>query len=127
MRLHENPYRTVRTTAEILRSRDHPQWDLAAVRREFPALEQRVHERPLAYLDNAATAQKPYQVIEAVARFYRRDNANVHRGVHALGERAPRRPTRRRGRSSFFAGPRRPSTSSPTVLGKACDPATRWC
>jgi cysteine desulfurase/selenocysteine lyase len=58
------------------------------VRRDFPALEQRVHGRPLAYLDNAATAQKPYPVIEAVARFYRRDNANVHRGVHTLGERA---------------------------------------
>jgi cysteine desulfurase/selenocysteine lyase len=76
------------TTAKIRLSRDHPQWDLEAVRRDFPALEQRVHGRPLAYLDNAATAQKPYQVIEAVARFYRRDNANVHRGVHALGERA---------------------------------------
>jgi cysteine desulfurase/selenocysteine lyase len=78
----------MRTTAEILRSRDHPRWDPAAVRRDFPALEQQVHGRPLAYLDNAATAQKPYQVIEAVACFYRRDNANVHRGVHALGERA---------------------------------------
>jgi len=76
------------TTAQIRLSHDHPRWDLAAVRRDFPALEQRVHGRPLAYLDNAATAQKPYQVIEAVARFYRLDNANVHRGVHALGERA---------------------------------------
>jgi cysteine desulfurase/selenocysteine lyase len=67
---------------------DAPRWDLAAVRRDFPALGQQVHGRPLAYLDNAATAHKPYQVIEAVARFYRRDNANVHRGVHALAERA---------------------------------------
>jgi hypothetical protein len=47
-----------------------------------------VHGRPLAYLDNAATTQKPHQVIEAVAHLYRRDNANVQRGVHALGERA---------------------------------------
>jgi cysteine desulfurase / selenocysteine lyase len=76
------------STAEDRLSHDGPQWDLAAVRRDFPGLEQQVHQRPLAYLDNAATAQKPYPVIEAVARFYHRDNANVHRGVHALAERA---------------------------------------
>ncbi len=63
-------------------------FDVEAVRREFPVLHQEVHDRPLAYLDNAATTQKPIAVIEAVADFYRRDNANVHRGVHALSERA---------------------------------------
>jgi cysteine desulfurase/selenocysteine lyase len=73
------------STAEDRLSHDGPQWDLAAVRRDFPGLEQQVHQRPLAYLDNAATAQKPYPVIEAVARFYHRDNANVHRGVHGPG------------------------------------------
>jgi cysteine desulfurase/selenocysteine lyase len=75
-------------TADIRPPQSRPEWDLEAVRREFPALAQRVHGLPLVYLDNAATAHKPHQVIEAVAHFYRRDNANVHRGVHALAERA---------------------------------------
>jgi len=63
-------------------------WDLDAVRRDFPILQQRVQGEPLAYLDNAATSQKPNAVIDAVADFYRHDNANVHRAVHALAERA---------------------------------------
>jgi cysteine desulfurase/selenocysteine lyase len=63
-------------------------FDVAAIRGEFPALDQRVHGKPLVYLDNAATTQKPAEVIDAVARYYRSDNANVHRGVHALSERA---------------------------------------
>jgi len=62
--------------------------DLEAIRRDFPILHQQVHGVPLAYLDNAATAQKPTAVIDALAEFYRRDNANVHRAVHALAERA---------------------------------------
>ena len=63
-------------------------FDVAGVRADFPALAQTVHGRPLAYLDNAATTQKPRHVIEAVTRYYERDNANVHRGVHLLSERA---------------------------------------
>jgi len=63
-------------------------WDLDAIRRDFPILDQQVHRAPLAYLDNAATAQKPAAVIDAVAEFYRHDNSNVHRAVHALAERA---------------------------------------
>ena len=63
-------------------------WDLAAIRRDFPILDQRVNGAPLAYLDNAATAQKPAAVIDAIAELYRHDNANVHRAVHALAERA---------------------------------------
>ena len=63
-------------------------WDLDAIRRDFPILHQQVNEAPLAYLDNAATAQKPAAVIDAIAAFYRHDNANVHRAVHALAERA---------------------------------------
>jgi cysteine desulfurase/selenocysteine lyase len=62
--------------------------DVAAVRAEFPALDQRVHGRPLVYLDNAATSQKPRHVLDAMERYYEADNANVHRGVHALSERA---------------------------------------
>jgi len=57
-------------------------------RADFPALDQFVHGRPLVYLDNGATTQKPRQVIDALARYYEEDNANVHRGVHVLSERA---------------------------------------
>lgn len=57
-------------------------------RADFPILESRIHGKPLVYLDNAATTQKPYAVIDAEARYYREDNANVHRGVHALSQRA---------------------------------------
>ena len=63
-------------------------WDVTSVRRDFPILAQSVHGHPLAYLDNAATTQKPRVVIETMGDYYRRDNANVHRGVHALAERA---------------------------------------
>ena len=63
-----------------------PSWE--NIRDEFPVLRQSVNGRPLAYLDNAATVQKPRTVIDAVSRFYERDNANVHRGLHALSMRA---------------------------------------
>lgn len=62
--------------------------DVEAVRRDFPALHQQVHGRPLVYLDNAATTQRPRQVIGEIVRFYEQDNANIHRGVHLLSERA---------------------------------------
>jgi cysteine desulfurase/selenocysteine lyase len=62
--------------------------DLAAIRQDFPILDQQVNGHPLVYLDNAATSQKPNQVIDAVANYYRHDNANVHRGVHRLSQRA---------------------------------------
>jgi len=62
--------------------------DVECARAEFPALHQTVHGHPLVYLDNAATTHKPACVIDAVGNFYRRDNSNVHRGVHALSERA---------------------------------------
>ncbi len=60
----------------------------STVRDDFPALHQTVHGKPLVYLDNAATAQKPRVVIDTLSRFYERDNANVHRGLHALSNRA---------------------------------------
>ncbi len=63
-------------------------FDVAAVRADFPALGQRVNGRPLVYLDNAATTQKPRAVLAALRRHYVRDNANVRRGVHTLGARA---------------------------------------
>lgn len=59
-------------------------------RDDFPILNQRVNDERLAYLDNAATSQKPQAVIDAVTHFYEHDNANVHRGVHTLAERATR-------------------------------------
>lgn len=62
--------------------------DLSLARADFPVLAQQVHGRPLVYLDNAATSQKPRAVIEALVHYYERDNANVHRGVHVLSERA---------------------------------------
>jgi cysteine desulfurase/selenocysteine lyase len=58
------------------------------LRRDFPILGQLVHGKPLAYLDNAATTQKPLAVVQAIGDYYLRDNANIHRGVHLLSERA---------------------------------------
>jgi cysteine desulfurase/selenocysteine lyase len=63
-------------------------WDVERVREDFPALHQQVHGKPLVYLDNAATSQKPQAVIDALVAYYSFDNANVHRGVHLLSERA---------------------------------------
>jgi cysteine desulfurase / selenocysteine lyase len=63
-------------------------FDAERLRADFPALQQSVHGKPLVYLDNAATTQKPRSVIEALRHYYERDNSNVHRGVHALSERA---------------------------------------
>lgn len=62
--------------------------DFSNLRVDFPVLDQHVGGRPLVYLDNAATTQKPRSVIDALARYYERDNSNVHRGLHALSMRA---------------------------------------
>ena len=62
--------------------------DVAAVRRDFPVLDQVVDGEPLVYLDSAASSQKPRQVVDAISRYYLRDHANVHRGVHELARRA---------------------------------------
>jgi cysteine desulfurase/selenocysteine lyase len=64
------------------------QLDLNAIRKDFPILHQQINGHPLVYLDNAASSQKPNQVIDAVADYYRQDNANIHRGVHRLSQRA---------------------------------------
>jgi cysteine desulfurase/selenocysteine lyase len=63
-------------------------FDVAALRKDFPILGRSVRGRPLTYLDNAATSQKPLVVIKALARYYSEQNANVHRGVHLLSEEA---------------------------------------
>nr|WP_298724829.1 cysteine desulfurase [uncultured Steroidobacter sp.] len=62
--------------------------DVAAIRRDFPILHQAVNGKPLVYLDNAASSQRPKSVIEAISRYYEHDHANVHRGVHTLSQRA---------------------------------------
>ncbi len=62
--------------------------NIEAIRRDFPALHQRVNGRPLVWLDNAATTHKPRQVIEATSDFYRRDNSNIHRAAHTLAARS---------------------------------------
>ena len=63
-------------------------FDPATIRREFPTLEQSVNGRPLVYLDNAATSQKPRVVLDALRAYYENDNSNVHRGIHELSRRA---------------------------------------
>jgi cysteine desulfurase/selenocysteine lyase len=70
-----------------LRAAGH-RFDVRSIRADFPILRQQVHGRPLVYLDNAATSQKPQVVIDAIARYYERDNANIHRGIHFLSEHA---------------------------------------
>jgi cysteine desulfurase/selenocysteine lyase len=63
-------------------------FDVAKVRADFPILDQQVNGKPLVYLDNGATTQKPNAVIDAIANYYRNDNSNVHRGAHTLSDRA---------------------------------------
>ncbi len=63
-------------------------YDVDAIRADFPILHQEINGKPLVYLDNAASAQRPAAVIDAIAHYYRHDHANVHRGVHTLSQRA---------------------------------------
>jgi cysteine desulfurase/selenocysteine lyase len=65
-----------------------PQFDVEAVRRDFPILSQQVNGKPLVYLDNGASSQRPEAVLEAMDRYYRQIHSNVHRGAHTLGDRA---------------------------------------
>ena len=81
-----------------------PVLDVEAVRRDFPALATRVHGRPLAYLDSAASAQKPEAVMAAEERCYREYYANVHRGVHTLSQLATEAYERARSRVARFLG-----------------------
>jgi cysteine desulfurase/selenocysteine lyase len=79
---------TTRDVASTAAAAPAVRWDVERVRADFPALHQDVHGKPLVYLDSAATSQKPQAVIDALVHYYTRDNANVHRGVHLLSERA---------------------------------------
>ena len=75
------------TPAKNIRQQERV-FDVEAVRRDFPILQQQVNGHPLVYLDNAATSQKPNAVIDAISDYYRGYNANVHRGIHTLAEKA---------------------------------------
>lgn len=74
--------------AAVTATRSATALDVAAIRRDFPVLHQTVNGKPLVYLDNAASSQRPKSVIEAISRYYEHDHANVHRGVHTLSQRA---------------------------------------
>ena|SRR2546422_11763144 len=83
--------------------------DSEKLRADFPILHQKVHGHPLIYFDNAATSQKPRAVLDALRNYYERDNANVHRGIHELSNRAT---------TAFEAARAR-------ALIKSCSPAAR--
>jgi len=79
------PARAIGSPGEAMKPAD---FDPALIRRQFPTLDQSVNGKPLVYLDNAATSQKPRAVLSALSEYYERDNANVHRGIHELSRRA---------------------------------------
>jgi cysteine desulfurase/selenocysteine lyase len=83
-----------------------PQPDWSALRQDFPILNQQVHGKPLVYLDNAATSQKPRSVIAALVHYYEHDNANVHRGIHELSNRATNAFEAARARAAKFINAR---------------------
>src|SRR6267143_2144074 len=81
-----------------------PNW--SALRKDFPILDQKVHGKPLIYFDNAATSQKPRTVIDALVHYYEHDNANVHRGIHELSNRATTAYEAARARTAKFINAR---------------------
>src|SRR5919199_780478 len=68
------------------RRMSHGAFDVCKIREDFPILKRQVHGKPLVYLDNAATSQKPQVVVDTLDRYYLDENANIHRGVHYLSE-----------------------------------------
>src|SRR6266851_3457789 len=80
--------------------------DWQSLRGDFPILDQKVHGHPLLYLDNAATTQKPRAVIDALRHYYEQDNANVHRGIHELSNRATAAFEAARARAAKFINAR---------------------
>ncbi|MBL59665.1 MAG: cysteine desulfurase [Verrucomicrobiales bacterium] len=78
---------STKAESAVLAKRDD-RIDWALLRNDFPILNKQVNDHPLVYLDNAASSQKPQQVIDAIRRYYEHDNANVHRGIHELSNRA---------------------------------------
>lgn len=78
--------------------------DISKIRKQFPILNQQVNGKPLIYLDNAATNQKPQRVIDALTAYYEQDNANIHRGIHTLAERATKAYEATRNSMQTFIG-----------------------
>ena len=78
--------------------------DIKAIRKDFPILSRKVYGKPLVYLDNAATSQKPFSVIETITRYYQNYNSNVHRGVHALSMEATEHYEAAREKVAAFIG-----------------------
>ncbi len=88
--------------------------DTAAIRKDFPILSREVYGKPLVYLDNAATSQKPAQVIQALVEYYERYNSNIHRGVHALSMEATEKYEEARQKCAEFIGS--PSTTGVVLV-----------
>jgi len=84
-------------------------YDVDKIRADFPTMSELIHGKPLVYLDNAASTQKPRAVLDAVTRYYEHDNANVHRGVHTLSERATIAYENARAKIAAFIGAADPS------------------
>ena len=89
-----------------LSSRVSATFDVERIREDFPVLKQTIHDKPLVYLDSAATAQKPYAVIEAIRKFHEVDCANIHRGVHELSQRSTAAYEEARGKGRRFINAR---------------------
>ena len=89
-----------------LSSRVSAAFDVERIREDFPVLKQTIHGKPLVYLDSAATAQKPYAVIEAIRKFHEVDCANIHRGVHELSQRSTAAYEEARGKAKRFINAR---------------------
>jgi cysteine desulfurase/selenocysteine lyase len=94
------------TTASTITKRAGKKTDWAALRKDFPILDQQVHGQPLIYFDNAATTQKPRAVLDALRYYYEHDNANVHRGIHELSNRATAAFENARARTATFINAR---------------------
>lgn len=88
--------------------------NLNKIRKDFPILDKKIHGKKLVYLDNAATSQKPIQVINAISQFYKNHNANIHRGVHTLSEEATKAFEDAHTKASKFIG----STFEETIFTK---------
>src|SRR5437762_10378754 len=82
--------------------------DVDSIRLDFPILNQKVNGKPLVYLDSAATSQKPRQVLDAMTQYYEFSNANVHRGLHVLAERATEIYEGARTKAAKFVNAERP-------------------
>src|SRR5690625_2566580 len=89
---------TATTQRTTISQNNRAAYDVDSVRAQFPILQKQIDGRPLVYLDNAASSQKPQRVIQRLVDYYAGENSNVHRGVHTLSQQATRSEERRVGR-----------------------------